>query len=125
MARVFFAGPWLSVQGLNSYALHQCANMFAAHIKACSIELILQHASTHEWVFQMQFVNAAHQCQIGDVDRFGAIVDAAAAYAHQFGLLLDRKSMRGVYYRFALSNPTLVSSLYKQPTPEGPVLINP
>lgn len=88
--------------------------MLAAHSKASSIELILQHAGTHEWMLQMQLINAAHECQIGGVDRFGPIIDAAAADANQLGLPFDRKSMFAVDYRFALSNPTLVSALSKK-----------
>lgn len=88
--------------------------MLAAHSKACSIELILQHAGTHEWMLQMQLINVAHQRQVSDVYRLGPIIDTAAAYANQLGLPFDRKSMLAVDYRFALSNPTLVSALSKK-----------
>ena len=42
------------------------------------------------------------------------IGDAVAAYANQFGLPFDRKHMPAVDYRFALSNPALVSALSKK-----------
>ena len=70
--------------------------MFTAHLETGSIELIAQHASSHERVFQVQFIHATHQRQIGSADLFGPIVDAAAAYANQFGLPFDRKYMPAV-----------------------------
>ncbi len=111
---MFLAGPWLSIQSLNTHALHQGANMLAAHIETGSIELIAQHASTHELVLQVQYVHATHQHQIITADLFGSIVDAAAAYANQFGLPFDQKYMPAVDYRFALINPTLVSALSRK-----------
>ena len=64
MAGIFLAGPRLSVQRLYPHVLDQGADMLAAHTKARPIELLTQHACTHERVFQMQFINAAHQDQI-------------------------------------------------------------
>ena len=114
MSEVFLAGPGLSVQSFYAHTFHQAANMLAAHRKACSIKLILQHASTHEGVLKVQLVNAAHQRQVVDVKRFWPIIDTAATDANQLGLPFDRKSMFAVDYRFALSNPTLVSALSKK-----------
>jgi hypothetical protein len=88
--------------------------MLAVHINACSIELIAQHTSTHELVRQVQFVNTSHQRQIGSADQLRPIVDAAAADTDQLGLSFNRKCMGAVDYRFALSNPTLMSALSKK-----------
>ena len=81
MAGVSLAGPRLSVKRLNAHALHQRAHMFAASNLSCPIELVAQHACTHEWVLQVQYVNATHERQIGSADRFGQIIHAASANA--------------------------------------------
>jgi len=49
-------------------------------------ELIAQHASPHEGVLQMPFVNAAHERQIGIADRARQVVHRAPAEAQQLGL---------------------------------------
>jgi hypothetical protein len=41
--------------------------MLVPHLKALSPEQVRQHACTGKRVLQMQFVNAAHQRQIGFV----------------------------------------------------------
>ena len=79
-----------------------------------SVELIPQHSGTHERVLQMQFVDTPHQFQITGTHRMGLIVDGTAADANQLSLALNRKGMATVDYRFALSNPALVSALSKK-----------
>ena len=61
-----------------------------------------------------QRINATHQRQISDIHWFWPIIDAAAAYANQLGLPFDRKGMGAVDYRFAFSNPTLLSAPSKK-----------
>ncbi|SCX63473.1 hypothetical protein SAMN05720354_1411, partial [Nitrosospira sp. Nsp1] len=51
--------------------------MLASNIEPFPIELVAQHARTHERVFQVQFVNAAHERQIRGADWFGQIIHAA------------------------------------------------
>ena len=60
MAGVFLAGARLSVKRLNAHALHQRANVLVSNIEPLPIELVAQHTCIHEWVFQVQCVNAAH-----------------------------------------------------------------
>jgi hypothetical protein len=62
----------------------------------------------------MQFIKASQQFQIASTDRMELIVDAAATDADQLRLTLDGKGMGAVDYRFALSNPALVSALSKK-----------
>ena len=117
MARVLLDGSGFSVQGASMpmpfISVPTCLRP-TANSKAASIELILRHPSTHERMHQMQLINAAHQRQISGIHRFWPIIDATAAYANQLSLPFDRKSMLAVDYRFAFSNPTLLSAPSKK-----------
>ncbi len=89
MPRVFLAGARLSVKRLNTHALHQDTNMLAANSESFQIKLVAHHMCTHEWVLQMQCVNAAHERQIDDADRLGKIIHAAPANANHMDLTAD------------------------------------
>ena len=55
-----------------------------------SIKLITQHPCSHEWPFQMQLVQAAHEIQVSVRNRLGTVIEAAATDADQLGLLCHR-----------------------------------
>ena len=88
--------------------------MTSANIDLFSGQLVTQHACTHERVFQMQLVDAAHECQIDGTYRLGQVVHRASADFEQFGLLGNRQFVISVNHGFALSNPALVSALSKK-----------
>ena len=68
----------------------------------------------HEWVFQVQLVNAAHERQICGTDWLGQIIRAASTDAGQLGLMTNRKCVVYVYHRFALSSSTEVCAPSKK-----------
>jgi hypothetical protein len=61
-----------------------------------------------ERVFQVQFVDAAHERQVGVADTSGQVVNRAPADGQQFGLARGGQGVITVDHRFALSNPALV-----------------
>ena len=64
--------------------------MTPTNMNALSGQLVAQHARTHERMFQMQLVNAAHEGQIGGAHRLGQVVHRAPADLEQFDLLGNR-----------------------------------
>src|SRR6476659_1265722 len=62
----------------------------------------------------MQLVEPPHQREVSSRHRPRQIVDAATADAQNFRLLGDRQIMVTVDYRFALSNPALLSAPSKK-----------
>ena len=81
-------------------------------------QLVAQLTGTHERVFQVQFVDLAHQCQIGRPDWPGQLVDRATADVQKLGLARDGKLVGTVDHGFALTQlpkaPALVSALSKK-----------
>ena len=62
----------------------------------------------------MQFVDPAHQRQIGGGNGPGQVVDAAPADPQNPGLAGDRKIVAAVDHFLALSNPALLSAPAKK-----------
>ena len=62
----------------------------------------------------MQFVDPAHQGQIGGRNRPGQVIDAAPADPQSLRLPADRQIMRAIDHRFALSRPALLSAPAKK-----------
>src|SRR5579863_7187279 len=106
------AGP--AIDGLDAHPSHQRAQMAPADLETLAAEQIAQHPAAGERVVQMQLVDLPHPPQVGFRDRPRLVVDAAAADAQRFRLLLDGKIMLGVDHRLALSNPALVSAPSKK-----------
>jgi hypothetical protein len=67
--------------------------------------------STGEGKLQMQTVETQHDRKVGLRRWPRQVVDAAAAYTQNLGLLADRQVVSAVDHCFALSNPALVSPL--------------
>ena len=42
---------------------------------ALAVQLVAQHARSHEGMFQMQLVDPAHERKVGRTDRLGQVVD--------------------------------------------------
>ncbi len=62
----------------------------------------------------MQFVELAHERQIGRADRLRHVIDSPPADVEQAGLTCDGQHVVSVDHGFALSNPALVSALSKK-----------
>jgi hypothetical protein len=60
--------------------------------EALQAQQVAQHAAARERVLQVQFVDAAHQRQLGLGGRLGVVVHRASADAQQLRLPLDRQS---------------------------------
>ena len=73
-----------------------------------------QHPRAGEGKLQMQPVKTPHDRQVGLRHRSRQVIDAAAADAQNLGLLGDRRIVRAVDHRFALSNPALLSAPSKK-----------
>src|SRR3954452_6375957 len=84
--------------------------MPAADVDPLLGEKIPQHPAARERELQMQFVDPAHDGQIGRRHRSGPVVDATTADPKRLGLLGDRQIMAAVDHRFALSRPALLSA---------------
>jgi hypothetical protein len=104
----------LAVQRLDAHAPHQRAHVAPTDGDALQAQEVAQHPATRERVLQVQFVEPAHQGELGLVHRLGVVVHRAPADAQQLGLPLDRQFGITVDHRFALSNPTLVSAPSKK-----------
>jgi hypothetical protein len=76
--------------------------------------LITQHARPHEWVLQVQFINAAHQRQVSIANGPWPVVHQTSADLEQLGLVNNWQFVASVDHGFALSNPALVSALFKK-----------
>ncbi len=50
---------------------------------------VAHETAAREGIFQMQLVDAVHDCQIGRRDRARQVIDAAPADAEGYGLLLE------------------------------------
>ena len=79
-------GARLRAQGLDAHAQHQCAQVTAAYEDALASQHAAKHPGTHERVLQVQFVNSAHECQVGIAGRPRLVVDRASADLKQLGL---------------------------------------
>src|SRR3954447_11918555 len=77
-------------------------------------EKIPQHPAAREGELQVQFVDPAHDGEIGRGHRSGPVVDAAAADPECFGLPGKRQRVRAVDHCFALSRPALLSAADKK-----------
>lgn len=84
--RVLRAGPGFSVYRGDTHPLHQGADMPPPCLDAHAIKLIAEHACPHERFLKVQFIEAPHQFQITFGNGLGAVIQAAAADADQFGL---------------------------------------
>jgi hypothetical protein len=98
----------------DAHPLHQRGHMQTPSRKASLFHQALHHPTARERVFQMQFVDPAHQCQIDSRNRAGNIVERPPADAERLGLLRQRQGVLTVNHRFALSNPALVSAPAKK-----------
>jgi len=65
------AGAGLGCKSFHARAQHLRSDVAPADLDALPVQLVTQHARTHERVLQMQLVDTAHECQILRVDRFG------------------------------------------------------
>src|SRR3954467_5980936 len=84
--------------------------MPAADVDPLLAEKISQHPAAREGKLQVQFVDPAHDGQIGCGHRSGQVVDTATADPKYLGLLGDRQIKGAVDHRFALSRPALLSA---------------
>src|SRR5690606_28948234 len=112
-------GAWLggsgsAVQSLNTHALHQGTHMTTTDIKAFVPKHIAQHTRTGKRVFQMHFINQAHQLQILVTDRTRQVVHAAAAQIQQLCLTRYGQFVFEINHFFALSSPALLSAPSKK-----------
>jgi hypothetical protein len=109
-----FRGVRSAIDRLDAHALHQRGDVAAADLDALAVEKVAQHPAAREWVFQMQFVDAAHQREVLGRHRPRLVVDAAAADVQNLDLTDDRKVVVAVDHRFTLSMPALMSAPSKK-----------
>src|SRR5450631_2269230 len=112
-----FRRVWPTIDRLDAHALHQRGDVAAADLDALAVQKVAQHPAARERVFQMQFINAAHEHQILGRHRPGLVVDAAATDVQNLGLSDDGKIVGAVDHRFALSMPALMSAPAKNRSP--------
>ena len=116
MTRMPCSGGRLAVQRLHPHPLYQRAHMSPDHLETSSVELIAQHARSHERMIQMQFINPAHQPKLSLALR--SVTKAVPANSGKFRLTLDEQG--GVVtaeHRFALINPALMGAPSKTRSP--------
>ena len=80
----------------------------------------LHHPTTRERVFQMQFVDPAHQCQIGSRNRAGGVVERPPADAQRLGLFRQRQGILTVNRRFALPRGPATANRAHRPLRSAP-----
>lgn len=68
-----------TVNRLDRHRLHQRGDMLAADLDPFLPQQIAQHPAAHEQKFQVQFVDAPHDCQISHRNRSGQVIDAVPA----------------------------------------------
>ncbi len=107
-------GVGAAVERLDVHLLHERSDVTPAHAVALRVQEPLQHPASRERVVEMQFVDPAHQRQIGGWDGTGQVVDAAPADPQNACLAGDRKSVTAVDHFLALSNPALLSAPAKK-----------
>jgi len=76
---IALAGAWLRAQGLNAHAQHQRAQVAPPHTDALTQQHPPQHTGSHEGALQVQFVDTAHERQVGIAGRSRPVVDRASA----------------------------------------------
>ena len=103
-----------AIDRLDAHAFHQRGDMATADLDALAVQKVAQHPAARERVFQMQFINAAHEREILRRHRPGLVVDAAATDVQSLRLTGDGKIVSAVYHRFALSMPALMSAPSKK-----------
>jgi hypothetical protein len=62
------AGSRLRRQCLDPHALHQRSDVPPSDMYSLAVQLIAQHARTHEGMLQVQFIEATHRRQVGVAD---------------------------------------------------------
>src|SRR6516164_7950738 len=86
----------------------------APDLDSFGLQEITQHPAAREWKVQMQFIHSPHDSKIGRGHRPRQIVDAAPADRQHLRLLGNRKLVRPVDHRFALTRPALLSAASKK-----------
>ena len=81
-----------------------------ADVHVLALQLPTQPTRAHERLLKVQFVDAAHQVQLGRAGRARQADHRTAADAQSLGLTRDGQSVVAVDHGFALSNPALVSA---------------
>ena len=79
MPRRRLRGVRLAIDRLDRHALHQRGDVQASGHDAFAGEQIAEHPAARERIIEMQFVDPAHQRQIGRRHRPGQVIDAAPA----------------------------------------------
>jgi hypothetical protein len=102
------------VNSLDPHPFHQRFDVPAAGFTPPGSQKTFQHPRPRERKLQVQFVQLAHEGEIGG--GYGAlqVIDGAAADAERRRLLGDRQPVLAVNHRFALSRPALVSAPSKK-----------
>jgi hypothetical protein len=114
VARFRLRGIRTAVDRRDAHPLHQRGHMQTPSRKAFPFQKALHHPATCEGLFQMQFIDPAHQRQFGRRNRAGGVAEHPPADAERLGLFRQRQGMLTVNHRFALGNPALVSAPAKK-----------
>jgi hypothetical protein len=81
------------VERLDAHLAHQRGDVQPSNLMALLLEKPLEHAAARERIVEMQFVDPAHQRQVGVAHGARQIVDAAPADAEDSGLPAHRQIM--------------------------------
>jgi hypothetical protein len=65
MALVRRGSAWALVESLDAHPAHQCGHMLAPDSHPVQLQYIPQHPAARKGILQMQFVDLAHQRQVG------------------------------------------------------------
>ena len=109
-----FAGTGLRRQRLDAQAQHERSFVLPPYMDTLPGQLVAQSARPHEGGVLMQFVDSAHQRQIGQANLPGQEIHRFPADIEQARLMRDAEFMVSVDHGFAPSNPALVSALSKK-----------
>ncbi len=101
----------LAIDGLDPHPPHQRGDMQASDVIPRTNQKALQHPTAGERIGQVQFVDPAHQRQIGSRNRPRLIINAAPADPQNLRLAAHRQIFAPVDHRFALGDsPTFPSA---------------
>ena len=103
-------GSFFAIDRLDAHQAHEGGHVKAADLNARTQEHANEPPGPEEWVDKMQFVDTAHERQIGRGYWLGPVIHARAAKIEQFALAHDRHLALSVDQRFALGLPNLPSA---------------
>ena len=114
MLRVSLACARLRRQRVNAHLLHERSNMQSSYRQALPVKLAANLSGSHEGKLKMQLINGIHELQISCAHGSRKVIHRSSADSQQLGLAANTQRVVSVNHLLALSNPALVSALFKK-----------